>query len=405
MKFFSKFKINLKYDIKKVNIGSNMRAVLLTYCIKNPLTGIGRYTLELVRQFDAMNSGVSFVGGLAEKSKFFEAQRESNKRKYIVDLPKKIIKSSQILTNLYSSVKDCYQEFQLRKYKDCIVHSPNFYLPHTKSKTVVTIHDLSMFLYPECFEFAAAKMMQMHCQKSIQHADALITVSYSVRDQICEMFNYPRSNIFVTPLASGKDFHPRVKNDCFSVLNNYDLRYQSYVLVVGTVEPRKNLMTLIKAYSCLPEKIRKTCPLVVVGFSGWKSVQEHCLIRSSTEAGWLKYLSYVKEEDIVALYSAAKLFCFPSKYEGFGLPMVEAMNSGVPVLCSDIPVFREVGEAAPAYIAYNDVDKWKECILRYLMDDKLLALMREKSLAQGAKFSWSKCSMQTLDAYAKILGN
>lgn len=380
-----------------------MRAILKTDSIKKPLTGIGRYTLELAKQFDAMHSGVCFVGGLGKNYRFFDNRYAINKQGHLLECLKKNIKTSFLLSRLYPSIKGIHERIQLRQYKGYVVHSPNFYLPYTSNKTIVTIHDLSMFVCPECFEPANAKMMREVCERSIRKADALITISNTVKKQLCELFNYPKERVYVTHLASSSNFCARTQHECSSVLNKFNLRYKSYALFVGTIEPRKNLVTLLKAYECLPKEFKLKYPLVIVGFSGWKNEIEQNLIRKGKYEGWVKYLSYLCEFELNILYAGCGIFCFPSRYEGFGLPVVEAMNSGLPVICSDIPVLREIAGNAPWYVPCDDVLLWRDALLGCLNNNQLLSIMGEKSVQQGASYSWSSCAKMTLKAYAETL--
>lgn len=381
-----------------------MRAVLLTSSIRSPLTGIGRYTLELAKQFDALQAGVHFVGGV--NPLIWSEDRYSDQREptTFVSKIKRVVKSSSVLSSIFPHLRASKEWYLLRGYRDCVVHSPNFYLPASKScKRIVTIHDLSMFLFPDCFEPGTRSMMQSVCKKTILNADAIITISHSVKKELCDLFSYPKDRVFVTHLAGDPKFHPRCQAECLSVLNKYNLAYKSYTLFVGTIEPRKNLLTLIQAYRSIPDSIRKKYPLVVIGYKGWKSEREHSLFGSASEAGWLKYLSYVTEQELPVLYSGSKLLFLPSLYEGFGLPLVEAMSSGIPVVCSNIPVLREIGAVAPCYVNSTDVNQWTSSITECLINDKINLEMSNKGLHRSQEFSWLECAKQTLQAYDKTL--
>ena len=381
-----------------------MRAVLLTNTIRNPLTGIGRYTLELAKQFDTLQAGVHFVGGVNPLLWSDDAGAEQSLGIAFVSNLKRIVKSSSVLSSFFPYLRASKEWYLLRNYKDCVVHSPNFYLPGSKCfRRIVTIHDLSMFLFPECFESGTRSMMQSVCEKAILNSDSIITISHSVKKELCDFFSYPKDRVFVTHLAGDSKFHPRCHAECLSVLEKYNLAYKSFTLFVGTIEPRKNLVTLIHAYQSIPESFRNKYPFVVIGHKGWKSEKEHSLFASGSEAGWLKYLSYVTEQELPVLYSGSKLLFLPSLYEGFGLPLVEAMGSGVPVVCSNIPVLREIGAVAPCYVNSGDVNQWTSTITECLTNDKLNLEMCYKGLQRSRDFSWLKCARQTLEAYDKTL--
>lgn len=381
-----------------------MRAALLTNAIRTPLTGIGRYTLELAKQFVALQAGVQFVGGADPLLLSEVVERERGLQARFISQLKQIVKSSTILSFGYPYLRALREWYYLRSYKNYVVHSPNFYLPSSRScRRIVTIHDLSMFLFPECFDPGTRSMMQSVCEKSVKNADAIITISHSVKNELCDFFSYPEDRVFVTHLAGDSKFHPRNQKECSLVLNKYGLSYKSYVLFVGTIEPRKNLITLIRAYKLIPEKVRNKYPLVVIGYKGWRSEAEHSLFASASDSGWFRYLSYVPEHDLSILYSGSKLLCFPSLYEGFGLPLVEAMSAGIPVVCSDISVLREIGASVPCYVDCEDVKLWANTISKCLNDEKLNLDMGFRGLQRSREFSWLKCAQQTLCAYDRTL--
>lgn len=381
-----------------------MRAALLTNAIRTPLTGIGRYTLELAKQFVALQAGVQFVGGADPLLWSEVAEKGRGSRARFISQLKQIVKSSSILSLSYPYLRALREWYFLRSYKDYVVHSPNFYLPSSRScRRIVTIHDLSMFLFPECFESAESAFLQSICKNSLKEADQIITVSRTVKREICNYFSYNPEKIAVTPLACSQFYKPRERVECQNVLTKYGLIANQYSLFVGTIEPRKNISTLIYAYKRLPDKLRKQYPLVIVGHHGWRSELEHRLLHKAREEGWLHYLDYVNNHELYYLYSGCRLFCFPTLYEGFGLPVLEAMSSGIAVLCSDLPVLREVCGDAACYCRVKDIDLWGVSLEKCLLDDGLRSQMIEKGLQRSSTFSWRACALQTIGVYGKFI--
>lgn len=382
-----------------------MKAILLTDIIRYPLTGIGRYTLELVKQFDEMGAGVKCVG---EFEKHFLSQNEGwdikkSSRSSLDTNFRLLLKSHPLIFRAYPYLRSLKEKYYLRKYQDYVVHSPNYYLPNTKSKRIVTIHDLSMFFFPDCFEIGKNRMMQEVCLKALRGSNAIITISQAVKEDICSFFSYPVEKVYVTPLACGGAYRPRAYLECGNILKKFNLLYKSFTLYVGTIEPRKNLSFLIRTYKELPYDVRMSKPLVVVGYKGWRSEKEHELMHNAANEGWLVYLSYVSDEDLFCLYSSCSVFCLPSLYEGFGLPVLEAMSSGVPVVCSKVPALQEVGGNAPVFADIGDTEAWKRAIFRCLEDVPFNEKRSQLGLTRAKDFSWSNCAKLTLSVYNQTL--
>ena len=171
-------------------------------------------------------------------------------------------------------------------------------------------------------------------------------------------------------------------------------------MFVGTLDPRKNINLLLDVYERLPNNLRKRFPLVVVGYEGWKSELTLERLKKGEHQGWARYLGFVDEYVLPFLYSGAKVFLFPSKYEGFGLPILEAMAAGVPVICSDATSLPEVaGEDGAKLIAVDNVDLFYDAVWQAL-DDKTWCLEAGKrGLERSKSFNWDKTIKATIGAY------
>ena len=198
-------------------------------------------------------------------------------------------------------------------------------------------------------------------------------------------------------------FQVRSAKQIEPVLSAYCLRAGAYTLSVGTIEPRKNIERLIDAYASLPAELRMSCPLVLVGGQGWNSAQIHQKIARYSEDGWLRYLSFVPDADLAPIYSGAKVFACISHYEGFGLPVLEAMASGVPVICSQVASLPEVGGDAVLYVDPNSTEQIREALAQLIVDDAKCAELIRLGLAQAQCFSWDRAVEQTIAAYAQIV--
>ncbi len=176
-----------------------------------------------------------------------------------------------------------------------------------------------------------------------------------------------------------------------------------YTLFAGTIEPRKNLDVLLDAYGLLPLNLRQRWPLVMTGYQGWQSEKLHERIKAASREGWVRYLGYVPAEDLPLLYAGARLFAFPSLYEGFGLPILEAMASGVPVVCSKSSSLPEVAGDAAGMCEAMDVDSLSRLIATGLEDDIWRNSSIEKGLARAAGFSWQRCAEETVAVYREAI--
>ena len=175
-----------------------------------------------------------------------------------------------------------------------------------------------------------------------------------------------------------------------------------YCLFVGTVEPRKNVERLVQAYELLPLELRRDCPLVVAGSKGWNSEAIHARMAKAQAEGWLRYMSFVDQRWLPSLYSGARLMAYPSLYEGFGLPIVEAMASGTPVLTSNVSCMPEVAAGAARLVNPIDVEEMSHALAQCLTDEAWQAEAREKGLARAAVLSWDRCTEETVAVYRQL---
>jgi alpha-1,3-rhamnosyl/mannosyltransferase len=205
------------------------------------------------------------------------------------------------------------------------------------------------------------------------------------------------------PLACSADYKPRNEAALSSVLTKHGVTMQGYSLYVGTIEPRKNLDVLLDAYALLPLNVRQEWPLILIGYQGWRSEHLHERIRAAVSEGWARYLGFVEADELPLIYAGARVFVFPSLYEGFGLPVLEAMASGIPVVCSNASTLPEVAGEAAAMCDPKDVDGLSELINRALQDESWRELAVKKGLLQAAKFSWQRCATETAAVYKEVL--
>lgn len=277
---------------------------------------------------------------------------------------------------------------------------PNFATwPTINSRHVATvIHDLTYLYFPEVVEEKNLAHLQRVVPRSIKKADLIITVSESVKKELINEFNLDPQRCIVTPIPPDESFFNIVSTkDISSVKNKYSLtQNKKYIYFIGNLEPRKNLKTLIEAYTLLPDDIKNDYSLVLAGGKGWKTQETQASIDSAVASGEdVKHIGFIDQNDSAALYQGASLYVMPSLYEGFGMPILEAMASGTPVVASDIPVLREVGAGYATYANPRDPKDFSKAILHVLTQPKKARSVLQKNVR---RFSWDKNISELINA-------
>jgi glycosyltransferase involved in cell wall biosynthesis len=378
-----------------------MRIILSVQSIKYPMTGIGRYTLEIanrISHFDDVND-MKYYDGLRIRSDIPMPSYITKNRNLLFSRMKRFIGKYTFFTDIYKRFLRMINRNTLNSLADYIYHGTNFYLPDYDGTKIVTIHDLSIITYPEFHPVERVNMLADEIRNSIKNADRIITDSLYVKNEIMEMFDIDRRIISVIHLSHGTQYHNIFNALSSTILNKYDLIYKRYVLFVGTIEPRKNIKTLLEAYSNINENIRQEYFLVIVGHSGWNNNDVISQMRIASDEGWLRYIGFIEEDDLPHIYAGAHLFVFPSFYEGFGLPVLEAMASGVPVVASDSSSIPEVCGDAAALCRPDDVIGFRDLITRGITDEKWREEAIELGLERATHFSWDKCAQETYEVY------
>lgn len=284
-----------------------------------------------------------------------------------------------------------------------LYHEPN-YLPQSyDGPTVITVHDLSCFDYPESHPEDRVRQFNKELPRAIECADHILVVSEWTKSAVSRWFGVSEDKITHTYLAADARFCPRPPEDLIPELKKLNLVPSQYILCVGTLEPRKNLSILFSAYSKLPDFLRSRFPLVVAGMHGWHTELLMKSAQQLLQKNELRLLGYVPDPLIPAIYSGAAAFCYPSRYEGFGLPALEAMASGVPVItCNQTSLPEVVGEAG-LMSHPDDVDGMHQNLLRVLEDRSFALKLGQLGLDRAQLFSWDRCAKETYQAYEHVL--
>jgi alpha-1,3-rhamnosyl/mannosyltransferase len=365
-----------------------VKLVLAVDAIIPPLTGIGRYAWELARHYSQLDDARDdfqylFVNELvADPSQLLDKNWRKRSRGTI----------AKFLRPPASARRWNLQ----RKIKRCLLHSPNYFLPEIVDRGVVTIHDLSVFKYPDTHPVERIRQFERRFASTLKKSEHLITDSEAIRVEVAEYFGWDKNRITAIPLGVPREFRPYGEFELAEPLSRYGLVAGRYCLCVSTLEPRKRIDRLLDAYADLPAMSRARFPLVLAGSKGWLNEQLEAKIELGEAQGWLRYLGFVPEPDLPFLYAGAHAFFFPSLYEGFGLPILEALASGVPTLTSSSSSLPEVAGGAAWLVAPDDHDDLKDGLEKVMFDDDWRTSARRRGLEVAAKRTWQECAQRTL---------
>jgi len=274
-----------------------------------------------------------------------------------------------------------------------------------RGPTVVTVHDLSWVRFPQTHPVDRVRVLDRSFPRALNDADHLIAVSDYTKRELMDVYGVRAERITTTLEAARDGFRPRSHSECAAVLALHGLQYRRFLLCVGTLEPRKNLELVITTYAGMPATYRREFPLVLVGAKGWLSSRIENALRPLVQSGDARPLGYVSDEDLAKLYASARVLVYPSLYEGFGLPPLEAMACATPVVVSNRSSLPEVVGSAGDLVAPDDPEGLRSVLLRLSEDESYFAMRSAGGLARAAEFSWARCAAETADVYRRVLAS
>lgn len=282
-----------------------------------------------------------------------------------------------------------------------VFHGPMHVMPMAiRVPGVITVHDLAFLKYPEQLPKNRRSFLLAATRLSARKATRIITVSRNTANDLQDWLKLPDEKIVPIPLAPS----PRVRRVSGRSLDVFRMKWnieRPYIIAVGTLEPRKNLPTLLRAFAKIKDQVEHD--LVLVGPEGWLTDDLKRTLQELNLGDRLRLTGFVSDEELGGWYSGADLFCFPSFYEGFGLPSVEAMRCGAPVLASDTSSFPEVVGNAGVLISPRDTDLWAETLIEILSDPDRRAELTAKGLARTEEFSWTRTAEETYRVYQEVV--
>lgn len=281
-------------------------------------------------------------------------------------------------------------------------HGPNYMLPDWVEGGIVTVHDLSVVKHPETHPVERIRAFEDRFEKSLARSAHIITDCETVRREVIAFAGCDPSRVTAIPLGVDPRFRQISEVERNPVLARYGLPQTGYGLTISALEPRKRIDRLLRAWQELPSSLRNKTPLVVAGADGWCNADLKAQIADAVREGWVIQLGFVDERDLPAIYSGARLFVYPSLYEGFGLPPLEAMASGTPVVAANASCLPEVTKGAALLVEPDDINGFS-LALGYALEDEA---WRRTAISSGvnvaASYRWDICVERTVTLYRHV---
>ncbi|MEH1829641.1 MAG: glycosyltransferase family 1 protein [Nostoc sp.] len=371
-------------------------------------SGVGFYVANLICALDVLQKeenfqlGVVYQPGLKNwlrRDFSFPESLKHSSQEHLLPLPVRI-------SDLLLALDFKPSLFYFEKYfgSPDILHGTNYSVyPCQNSLKVMNIYDLTFIKYPNYID-SVVKTYTEKVKRCLQWTDLILTISESSKKDIIEYLEVDPNKVYVTPLASR--YYPNyLSEEVAQILEkkaNYDFS-KPYLLFVSTIEPRKNINNIITAFNYLKEKYKIEHQLILIGRKGWHYEPIFAAIENSPWANQIHHLNYLSNELVALFYSKADVFVYPSHYEGFGLPVLEAMMLGVPVISSNTSSIPEVTGDAAILVDPNNPIQLGEAILKVISNSQLRQELIDKGKSRAKLFSWERTAKETLNAYRTII--
>jgi len=358
--------------------------------------GIGNYVVNLVKELSKIDKSNNYlIIANKDNADFFDL---NNKNFETFIAPK--YTTIKLLRLLWEQLK---LPFILKKNNVDLLHSPGFVAPLIKTtKSVVTIHDMTFFSHAKYHTIFKQIYFGKMIPLSARNTDAIIADSNNTKEEIGKYLDIPGNKITTVYLGAGKEFKPIRKTTAQKILlDKYGIHHK-FVLFVGMIEPRKNLARLVEAFKNAKDRNTK---LVIVGKKGWHTKELSNTIKKVELQNDVIFTGYVPDEDLIMFYNATEFFIYPSLYEGFGIPVIEAMACGCPVITSNISSMKEISGDSAILVEPQNVENITTAIKKLLKNKSLRKELSKSGIERAKFFTWKITAEKTLDVYNKVLDN
>ena len=374
-----------------------MRIALDGFSLSSPKTGIGHYTLQLARALAEISPQDNFE--LISPFPFSDSVVQELQQASIPNLNLNHPQSASFRRRWWALGLPLF----LRQNSFDLFHGTNYEVPlWNRRRNVLTIHDLSLLLHPEYHEPRLVRRARRRLPLMIRSAAKIIAVSESMKREMCEHLGIRPERIAVTPEAPRLNFRPLPLAETSATRQRLGIG-PDFILAVGTIEPRKNLLTLVRALDLILRTTALRPQLVIAGGEGWLMEELYSFVSESSIGERVRFIGYTSDDELRALYSSCRISVYPSLYEGFGLPPLEAMACGAPVIASRIPAIEETVGKAALLIDPTSIEDLAGRMVQLWNDEQQRAQLSEAGRRHAAKFTWQGTARLTLDVYREIV--
>ena len=391
-----------------------MKLLVNLSSLNHPLTGIGEYTLNLVKEM-LDDDQVQDIKGI-RSSRYLDRHQISVliaalEQGHQTDQPLtrylKKMSRLKLIARIARKAINAYREISFRFYRNMLKHyiywEPNYICLNHQGVCVPTVHDLSHLICPQFHPKARVKYLKAELPRTLARAKHVIVVSQYTKQSVMEHFDLDDQQITVVPPSVKSEYYPRTASECAQLKKRLGLP-ENFILFVGTLEPRKNLQGLLLAYKLLSTELKSQYPLVLSGRKGWLLEDIEQILQPMLDSGEVMWLGYLNSKDLPALYSSATAFTYVSHFEGFGMPIAEAMACGTAVIASDNTAMKEASGGAVCIVSPHSIGSIAQGMRKVLLDSSYRIECETKGLEISKNRSW-KVSKQLLVAALSNLNN
>jgi glycosyltransferase involved in cell wall biosynthesis len=361
-------------------------------------SGVGNYVLNLIQNLRQVDPGPIY---------YFLAQKKN------MPLLGHLAREQNPFLTLFSHenhpMSDFWEHFilplRLKEMGIHVFHGPASLIPFRKDHCglIVTIHDLVAFLFPETIPLKYGAYMRYILRQAVKKADRIIAVSHHTKEDLIKILKVSSEKIVVIHEAASPIFHPDGQKEVQSRIKQQYGITKKFIYHLGNIEPRKNLIVLLEAFTLVCKELGHEYQLVVSGQKGWLTGSLSRFLKNYPVRDQVFFTGYVPEEHIPLFMNGAELFVFPSLYEGFGLPVLEAMSCGTPVISSNRSSIPEIVGSAGVLVDPTNIRELADHIIELLRNREERIRLSQLGIERASRFSWSEAARQTLKAYQSVI--